>query len=140
MFEPEPPIKVEVVTPKMPDISEALAAVLSDDDTDEKSDEATVVPPPRKPAPRNQTPELSDTTPGMVAPNVRPGRPRIPVRQLTGLRARSKDEPPPIPAGTRKAQSSTLAIGVIIALVVATVVIAIIMLSSFFGMISDITD
>jgi hypothetical protein len=137
-FEPEPPVKVEVPTPPMPDISEVMAAVLSDDDPD-----APVTPAPRKPEKPERSmlaPELSDTTPGMVAPNVRPGRPRIPMRQLTGLRARAKDEPPLPNPGNRKPQSSNLAIGVIIGLIVVVVVITIVMISSFLSMISSITN
>lgn len=133
------PIRIDLVAPAMPDLSEvrrAVDAVLSDEPI------ARAIPTPRR-----QPPQPPREMPGLVPPNPRAGWPRSPsVRQLAGLRPRtpgagSKANPSTRvrrPAGQRRQRGSSAGFAAILILILVVIVILVTAINSLIDTLSSI--
>jgi hypothetical protein len=123
------PLRIKVVDPVEPDLSEvrrAVDAVLSDDELE--------VPP--VPGPRRATSPALQHTPGMVLPNPRAGWPRVPsARQIPGFRPR-----PPAAARAQLARGRSTSRGAGVATAVGALILVAVLVIIVFTIISSLAE
>jgi hypothetical protein len=140
-YAPEP-FTFKVAKPSMPDMTEVRKAVDAALSEEEEAEAATEEAPPARRPPARPATALATATPGMVAPNPRPGWPGAVVRRLPRVPSGGQRPAPPAARAAlqRGRRAPSAGVGGVAVLIIVIIVILWIVINSLVETISDLLD